>query len=248
MKDMTQEWAESIKLESTKDQRSYTLFGEKQEIPDHIFEAMIKNYKYYEMKNIKEVIENYDSLIIRYRLSIRTMMWIVNLMGKIAKKMRVMKEFMVLDSQFGSLQRELFGTDYRMSDILTRKITFPAQLILTDVKLENFQHIQNNLFSAYKFDVVDIQGNKMEAVYVYEEFFLQIFAPKESIVINRRTAIETARTSSAGKTWIVYAMAMTEHYKDMRMERRFRNKRLYVRHIQEAGSSIKPDMPFLMIK
>jgi len=248
MKDMTQEWAESIKLETTKEQRSYTLFGEREEIPDHIFEAMIQNYKYYEMKNVKEIIDNYDSLIIRQRLSFRTMMWIVNLMGKIAKKMRVMKEYMALDSKYGSLMRELYGTDYKMSDILTRKMSFPAQLILTDVKLENFQHIQNLLFSAYKFDVIDIQGNKIDAVFVYEEFFNQVFSPRENIVVNRRVAIETARSSMAGKTWIIYAMAMTEHYKDMRMERRSRNKRLFVRHIQEAGSSIKPDMPFLMIK
>ncbi len=248
MKDMTQEWAESIKNETTVEQRSYTLFGEKQLIPDNIFEAMIKNYKYYEMKNVKEIIDNYDSLIIRQKLSFRTMGWVIGLMGKIAKRMREMKEYMSLDAQFGNLMRELYGTDYKMTDILTRNMAFPAQLILADVKLENFQHIQNKLFSAYKFDVVDIHGDRIEAVFVYEEFFQQIFAPRENIVINRRTAIETARSSDAGKTWVVYAMAMSEHYKTMKMERMPRNKRLFVRHIQEAGSTIKPDMPFLMIK
>ncbi len=248
MKDLTQDWCESVRSESLDSGRSYILMGEKQVVPEHVFESMIKLNKYFEMESIKEVTDNYSNLIIRQRVPFRTTMWIISLFGKISKKMKLMKEFMEFDMRFGYLQRELYSNDRKVTDILTRHLIFPAFIVLTDIKLENFKHISNDLFSAYTFDLVDTHSNRIEGVFVYDEYFEQILSPKEKDVINRRTSIETARSSDAGKTWIVYAMPLTEQYKDFKNKSKTRNKRLMVRHIQDGGSSIKTDMPFLMIR
>lgn len=248
MKDITQDWYNSLTDEDKNKNRTFVLFGEKKEVPEKVFNKMLTLYKFYEMKNLQEVIDNYPSLIRKERLSISTMIWLVGLLGKIAKRMKMMNDYVKFDKEFGSIQRELYGSVSSVKEIMLRNMMVPSQLLLFDVKFENFKQIKNMLFSAYRFDIVDIHGTKIEGVYVYEEYFNQAFSPKENIVIERRSTIELVRTSDPAKTWMAYALPLTEQYSDVDFSKKTRTKRLMVRHIQDGGSSIKPDIPLLRIR
>ena len=248
MKDITNEWLESITDEEIESNRGYLLFGEPKLLPRHVVNSMIKLYKYVELKNIRELKENYNNLRRKITIPIRTNIFLMTVLAKVSRKMKHLKDYMEIDLKYAPVQRELYGGNSTLTDLIMRRTELSHQIILFDVKLENFSHIKNDLFSAYKFDIVDRSNERIEAVYVYDELHNQFFSPKESVLLDRKGNIEMARSAESGKTWMVYAMALSENYMDHKIKMQKRPKRLYVRHIQDGGRKNKPEIPFLTIK
>lgn len=248
MKDITEEWVKSLSDDEIEKHRSYMLFGEHEKLPEHIVRTMISLSKYIEIKNLTELKENYSTFREKSRMPFKSFMFLLGLFSKVTKKMKYMKDYLRMDEKYGEIQRELYGGRSSMRDIIQRKMEFPSQLILYDVKLENFEHVKNDLFSAYKFQVIDRAGERINAVFVYEEMVQQFFSPKDSVIIDRKSSIDMARGADSSKTWVVYAMTLGQEYSDYQRNTNKREKRLYVRMIQDGGVKSKPDIPFLTIK
>ena len=251
MKDVTKELLKTITEEEIDKKRKYIWLGKPKEVPKAVYKGFLDNLRYYRFENITELKENYSILVEKVRLPFRTVIWTWDFLFRmIFSNHKTHKEFVKLRKKYGKQLDRISGENYTLKDFLTMKVAKPNQIFLHDVSLTNFHHIQNPLFSAYTFDIVDKNGDSVVGVYQYEDFYNNIVSVPESQMIEKRSKIESAKNSKMGTKFALYGIALDPTY--IEMHKKFKTKkrgfRIKVTDIQDNGKKPRLELPFVGTK
>ncbi len=167
MKEITDKESERIKKlikeKAGADEKYATvMFGEKEEkVPLGVFYDMEKMFRHFEVDDIRDLKENYNTLSKEEHIPMRVIEWAI----ETAKKH---SDSAALKNQKNHSEMFELNNLTRQNKLLVRHNWNSA--CLDSVYLTNFEEIKRKTFTAYNFDVLDIRGGMISALYVQNPY------------------------------------------------------------------------------
>lgn len=251
MKDITNDVFGSLTVDEIEKFRNYMFLGKRKKLPRKVFNQLLSVHKYYECGSINDLQNNYKKLTEKIRMPLLLTCFALSFGIKVVlSRNKWVSEHKKLREKYGSLHDRLLGERQDASDVFTLKVTKQNHVFMHDVRLKNFEHISNPLFSAYSFEVIDNNQHVIQGIYEYENFGQNIISSSENKLMEERTNIEMAKNAETGTRFAIYATALDPEFTDLEDDLKLKHRgfKLKVTHVQDAGKRPKIELPFVGLR
>ena len=189
MKDITNDIRDSVlnDKEEMERRRKVKIMGVDTDLPQDVFNEFIDRVTYYETDNIGEIKNDYKYFSDTGRIGMKMLKWTINTASSSMKHKKFVQELATLSREFGSEYERITGHKVSKLDKIRLKLLPKCAVYLTDMRLDNFEHFQNPLFTAEVFDINDRFDNKIKGVRITEHFHNQmIFYEERELKTNEK--------------------------------------------------------------
>lgn len=249
MKDITDDVITKMTPEEKKRRKQISEYGQNVEMSDEVFDAILNNHKFYDMDGVQDILENYKLLLKKSKMPKELMNDRKKFaFGALGKQKRGVVEFGKLFKQYGDIYTEYTAAAPSIMDLLKGNILNLNIVYLSDVMLDNFEAITTPLISLYKFDIIDRRGIRMEGAMIYDSYMNNIMGLSEQRFIESREKLEGARDSMRGTSFSIQGIVLEEEYRDSKLQKKKRPKRLLVTRINGDGRGKEVPPPTIMVR
>lgn len=231
MKDITEDVFKSM-LEN-KSKRTLVMDGVDVEIPDDLLRESIMSRKILETDELLSIKQNYKEYSKCRRIPLRWVKFLMQNSKQSLTNKGTAKEHMRLMKAHKKEYNDVVSEIPSVWNIIQGKLDMQYAFYLHGMRLENIEHIENELFGAYTFDIVDSRGTRMQGVYVDHRFTETMIHRKAED--NSKEKINMLKSNIPTQPFIMVCRLSSTKQK------------IQVLHIQDGGREVRPDLPFVRV-